>query len=213
MSRGTRMNPTRVYLEVAPKRTFACAIEWPGWCRSGRTPEAALEALAAYRERYGRVAGSAGQRLSTGPFEVVEEVVGNATTEFGAPGVVPPSDRDGWRRGELRRHVALLGAAWSALDDAVRAAPPVLRKGPRGGGRDRDAIYAHVVEAEDAYARKIGVRVKATATGAAAVAARRAAILDALGSEGPEWKWPARYAIRRTAWHAVDHAWEIEDRR
>jgi hypothetical protein len=25
-------------------------------------------------------------------------------------------------------------------------------------------------------------------------------------------KWPPRYAARRVAWHALDHAWEIEDR-
>ncbi len=24
--------------------------------------------------------------------------------------------------------------------------------------------------------------------------------------------WTPRYFIRRTAWHALDHAWEIEDR-
>ena len=25
-------------------------------------------------------------------------------------------------------------------------------------------------------------------------------------------RWPLRYAARRIAWHALDHAWEIEDR-
>jgi hypothetical protein len=24
--------------------------------------------------------------------------------------------------------------------------------------------------------------------------------------------WGSRYAVRRSAWHALDHAWEIEDR-
>jgi hypothetical protein len=24
--------------------------------------------------------------------------------------------------------------------------------------------------------------------------------------------WPARYGARRIAWHALDHAWEIQDR-
>lgn len=206
----------RVYLEVAPKRTFACAIEWPGWCRSGKTPDAALDALAEYHDRYAAVAAMAGQRVGAARFDVVEEVEGNATTEFGAPGVVPPSDAKPWRRGELTRNVALLRAAWAALDAAVAAAPPVLRKGPRGGGRDRDAIYAHVVEAEDAYARKIGVRAKAGSADRTAVDARREAIVQALTTAVPhdrlELKWPLRYFVRRTAWHAVDHAWEIEDR-
>jgi hypothetical protein len=26
-------------------------------------------------------------------------------------------------------------------------------------------------------------------------------------------RWPARYFVRRAAWHVLDHAWEIEDRR
>jgi hypothetical protein len=207
------MSALRVYLEVAPKRAFACAVDWPGWCRSGRTPDAALEVLSAYRDRYALVAGRAGERLTAGRVEVVEEVEGDATTEFGAPGAVPSGDRAPWRRGELRRHLALLEASWAALHDAVSAAPPVLRKGPRGGGRDRDAISAHVVAAEDAYTRKIGVRMRAAATDPAAVAARRAALVDALsGPAGPEWMWPPRYVVRRTAWHAIDHAWEIEDR-
>ena len=25
-------------------------------------------------------------------------------------------------------------------------------------------------------------------------------------------RWPALFAVRRSAWHALDHAWEIEDR-
>ena len=204
---------TPVYLEVAPKRVFACAIDWPGWCRSGRTGDAALDALAAYRDRYALVAQRAGRRLSAPRFEVVEEVPGSATTEFGAPGAIRSSDEEPWGRGELGQHLALLRAAWSALDDAVRSAPPALRKGPRGGGRDRDAIYAHVVDAEDAYARKIGVRVRASAPDRASVAARRDAVIEALnGPAGAGWKWPPRYLVRRTAWHAVDHAWEIEDR-
>ena len=35
-----------------------------------------------------------------------------------------------------------------------------------------------------------------------------------LPDEGPRGgkRWPAPYAIRRSAWHALDHAWEIEDR-
>jgi hypothetical protein len=25
-------------------------------------------------------------------------------------------------------------------------------------------------------------------------------------------RWTARYYVRRSAWHVLDHAWEIEDR-
>jgi hypothetical protein len=45
----------------------------------------------------------------------------------------------------------------------------------------------------------------------------RAAMLDTLRAAregGPLGgrRWPARYAAHRIAWHALDHAWEIEDR-
>jgi hypothetical protein len=49
------------------------------------------------------------------------------------------------------------------------------------------------------------------------VEAERAAILTILrepsdGSPLADRRWTARYAGRRIAWHALDHAWEIEDR-
>ncbi len=31
-----------------------------------------------------------------------------------------------------------------------------------------------------------------------------------LAAGAPDAVWPARYAIRRTAWHVLDHAWEIQ---
>lgn len=94
-----------VYLEIGQKRTFAAAIDWPGWARSGRDEEAALRALMDYASRYAHV---------------------------------------------LRRKML------DALSTAQGVAPP---SGPRGGKR-----------------------------------------------------WPWRYFVRRVAWHALDHAWEIEDR-
>jgi hypothetical protein len=35
-----------------------------------------------------------------------------------------------------------------------------------------------------------------------------------LAERGPRGgiRWPARYYVRRAAWHVLDHAWEIEDR-
>jgi hypothetical protein len=104
------------------------------------------------------------------------------------------------------------------FDEVAGAAPAQLRKGPRGGGRDRDKIIDHVLGADAAYARKLGVRHREPAAGdTAAVAALRAEVLAVLSSPSdgtpPVPKgWPARYAARRIAWHALDHAWEIEDR-
>jgi hypothetical protein len=102
------------------------------------------------------------------------------------------------------------------FDAVASAAPEMLRKGPRGGGRDTSKIVAHVDEADSAYARQIGIKQKPP-TDRAAVEAMRAAILDVLarpsdGSALADRKWPQRYAARRIAWHALDHAWEIEDK-
>ena len=43
--------PVDVFVESGRKRVFASALDWPGWCRSGRTEELAIEALAAYLPR------------------------------------------------------------------------------------------------------------------------------------------------------------------
>ena len=219
---GTAASQIGVVAEVAQKRSFVSALDWPGWCRSGRTPEAALEALAAYAGRYAVVATAARLRLPavTGveSFVVIEEVAGNATTDFGAPSVAAAVEVRPATAKDAHRAATLLSAAWTVLDDAVASAPPQLRKGPRGGGRDRDAIYEHVLGAEQAYAGKVGVRVRQPSRDdTAAIAAMREALLavvrsDRTGKPARDGGWAPRYCARRLAWHALDHAWEIQDR-
>ena len=190
-----------MYVEVGAKKVFACAVDWPGWERSGRTEEAALEALAAHAGRYAPLAGR--KRLDTS-FEVVERLPGTATTDFGAPDAVCEADR-----GPLpAAWPAILERAWAAFDEVVARSSPVLTKGPRGGGRDRDQIAEHVAEAERSYARQIGVRVPPRTPWPE----QREAIIDALRIRPPEHRWPVRYFLRRTTWHVVDHLWEIEDK-
>jgi hypothetical protein len=217
----TTARATTVYLETGAKRVFACALDWPGWCRAGRSEQLALEALAAYAPRYGPVARRAGVAFpdSAGDaVEVVERLAGSATTDFGAPGQVAASDAEPVGAAEAARQAALVAASWAVLDEVAAGAPAELRKGPRGGGRDRDKIVEHVLAAEAAYARKLGVRQPQPALGDTdAVAALRQAILAVLGqpSDGSPLAakgWPARYAARRVAWHVLDHAWEIQDR-
>jgi hypothetical protein len=150
--------------------------------------------------------------------EVVEQAEGNATTAFGAPDVRAALDARPLGAAEAARLAALVEATWAALDRIAAGAPAELRKGPRGGGRDRDAVLAHVLAAENAYARTIGIKVPEPAVGdAAAIAAQRLAIAALLaepsdGSPLDGRKWPPRYAARRIAWHVLDHGWEIEDR-
>ena len=207
------MSRTPVYLEVGDKRVFAGALDWPGWIRAGKGEDQAVEWLAATADRYAPVARAAGFPLpadASRSLEVVERVKGNGTTDFGAPGIPAQADAEPLRGKELERHLALLSAAWAAFDKVVGKAPAELRKGPRGGGRDRDEMVEHVLGAESAYASKLGAKLPAPAPTGAAVEQFREAIINAIRTG--EGSWPARYAIRRFAWHALDHAWEIEDR-
>jgi hypothetical protein len=205
--------PTEVYLEVGDKRVFACARDWPGWCRSGRDEDAALEALRNYWPRYAAVVRDLSLRPPLKELKVVERVKGSATTDFGAPGAIPDGDTTPLAAAQKRKTLALVQAAWDVFDHVVAGAPASLRKGPRGGGRDRDKIVDHVQGAEVAYASRLGLKLRQPALGdKAAVAEFRDAIVGVLDKPMPDAKWPARYGARRIAWHALDHAWEIEDR-
>ena len=211
----TRDAPTNVYLEVGAKRTFASAADWPGWCRSGKDEQAALAALAAYAPRYHLVAKLAGVPfpINASRFKVAERLKGNATTDFGAPGIPAKDESRPLTAAQTKRMTDLVGACWTYLDKVVAKAPASLRKGPRGGGRDRDAIFIHVLGAEVDYAKKIGIRLKEPKDAEkSAVRVSREAILEGLANPIQVEKWPVAYVARRTAWHALDHAWEIEDR-
>lgn len=208
----------RVGIESTPRKSFASALDWPGWSRPGKTPEAAIEALLSYAPRYASVAARAGIDFTPDALdaEIVETIDGDATTAFGAPSITFEADRAPTDAMEAERIRALVQAAWTTFTAAVAAAPAELRKGPRGGGRDTPKMIEHVVGAEQAYATRLGVRMRMPdPKDPAAVAALRAAILAPLGepSDGsPIDRWAQRYAARRIAWHAIDHAWEIEDR-
>jgi len=212
-----------VYVERGSKRAFASAIEWPGWSRAGRDEDAALEALVAYGPRYAKVVGRSrvGFRAPNDVAElvVVERVKGNATTDFGAPGVEASADARPVDDADLRRMTALLQAAWRAFDRAADAAAGrTLRTGPRGGGRSLRAMRDHVSDAEGGYLRALAWKARKDADEAGV----RAAVLDAFAhaarhgveERGPRGgkRWKPRYFVRRVAWHALDHAWELEDR-
>ncbi len=201
---------TDVIVEVGSRRSFATALGWPGWSRPGRRPEAAVDALDAYRERYGGVLVVDGHAFDPGPLQVIAEVPGNATTDFGAPAAIVDADRDDLDLAELDRRLAILRTCWAAFDRVADAAPEELRKGPRGGGRTTSEIIAHVVEGERAYAPKIGVRPRDAAGDD--VAGLRELLVAAAARYPADSRWPVAYWIRLSAWHALDHLWEIEDR-
>jgi hypothetical protein len=218
--------PIPVALEVGRRRVFASALEWPGWSRSGRDEEAALAALVAYAGRYRGALGNLARGLrpprEASAFRVMERLEGDATTDFGAPGKAPAFDDAPLEAAELRRLERILLACWAAFDRAVEGARgKELRTGPRGGGRELRAIVDHVLGADRSYLTSLGAR-----------SARRdepverephvAAVLELLrlrvrGDPPPRTPrsgrlWSPRYFVRRSAWHLLDHAWEIEDR-
>jgi hypothetical protein len=214
--------PIAVTIEHTPKKTFASAADWPGWSRSGKTEALALEALAAYTDRYGTVAAAVGDPFAAGlgvdDLEIVERLAGSAGTEYGVPSRPTEHDARPTTADEAARLAGLVEASWAFFDRTASAAPHELRKGPRGGGRDTSKIVAHVLDADRAYANQMGIKLGEFAPDdTAAVEAMRSAMLDVLrvardGLPLAGRRWPARYAAHRIAWHALDHAWEIEDR-
>jgi hypothetical protein len=213
------------YLELGARRVFAVAAEWPGWARAGRDEPGAVAALLAYRDRYQAAIGSAGGRLPAatdeGDVRVVERLRGGSGTDFGVPGNIPDLDQEPLSGAEMTRQIAIHAACWEAFErSAARATGRTLAAaGPRGGGRAAAQIERHVAEAEAAYVNSIGIRYRGALDDTAAL---RAAFVEALeernagrlAETGPRGgkRWPARYAVRRSCWHLLDHAWEIEDR-
>lgn len=221
-----------VYLEIGKKRTFAGAIDWPGWCRSGRDETSALQALFDYGPRYASVLRNTRLGFKAPDdvfaFIVSERLQGNATTDFGAPDIAPSSDSDPVDSVELRRFQKILKACWRAFDaNVVAATGKTLHTGPRGGGRELEGIIQHILGSDAGYLSQAGWKLgqgKAEDRDALATQLRstRQAILQALTSSargeiparGPRGgvRWSPRYFVRRVAWHVLDHAWEIKDR-
>jgi hypothetical protein len=210
----------RIAEEVGAKKTFAWAIDWPGWARSGKTAEDAREALLAYVSRYAVVVRAARLEMPAidGHLDIVDSVTGGGGTDFGVPSAITDADRRRVTAAEAERLAALVKASWDVFDRVAARSPASLRKGPRGGGRDRDMMIGHVIEADHAYARELGIRLPEPHVGeTTAIDVERDAVLALLGRPsdgGPlaDRKWTQRYAARRIAWHALDHAWEMEDR-
>ena len=217
-------NSIRVMVELGKKkRVVACAFDWSGWDRSAKTEENAFRVLAAYRPRYERVAALAGladEFGATGEPAVVERLEGNGMTDYyGVSGRSAEPEREQMSEAACERKIALLRASWATFDDVASRVSPELRKGPRGGGRERDEIVRHANGAEiHEFATKVGVRTPLDARlDLGALRAHRVAFcagireFNARGPSAGKW-WTVQFLIRRSAWHMLDHAWEMEDR-
>ena len=226
------LNKIDVYLEIGKKRTFAGAIDWPGWCRSGRDDTSALQALFDYGPRYGRVLHNTRLGFKTpddiSALIVIERLEGNATTDFGAPDIAPSSDSRPVGSIELQRFQKILKACWRTFDANVRTAEgKALRTGPRGGGRELEGIIQHVLGGDAGYLSQVGWKLpkddvddldelanQLEQTRKATSKALTSSARGEIPARGPRGgiRWSPRYFVRRVAWHVLDHAWEIEDR-
>jgi hypothetical protein len=219
MARST--NRIEVYLEIGSKRTFAGALDWPGWCRAGRDEDSALQALAEAGPHYGRVVRTARLGFKApgdiSAFSVVERLKGSAATDFGVPDKIPDADARPVSDAELKRLQSILRACWRALDAAAETARgKTLRSGPRGGGRGLDKMLDHVRDAEKGYLSSLGGKAPSTTEEVRqavleTLAASAHGEIDEVGPRGGK-RWRPRYFVRREAWHVLDHVWEIEDR-
>ncbi len=204
------------------KRDVASAFDWPGWDRSARKGHDVLAVLATYRTRYAKVAALAGfadEFAATGGFEVVDVLDGIGMTDYyGLSGRTAAPEHEPMTEADFERKVALLQACWTTFDQTAARVSDELRKGPRGGGWEKERIVRHVNGAEiDEFAPKVGVKVPlGTRDDAKALRAYRRAFIEGIRERHargePARSWTLQFLIRRCAWHMLDHAWELEDR-
>ncbi len=218
--------PVRTVIERGPKgrKSVAFALDWPGWSRGSKTPEVALETLEAYRERYRPITELAGMSRefdAAGPLEVVEDHTGTGSTDFWGISYAPAStERDPMSEPELERGLALLRACWAYFDGVAERVSPEMRKGPRGGGRDRDTIVRHTIRTEsEEFAKQLGLRIPEEAAltpdglrqhRESYLARMRAYNAGEVTKRMRSWTLP--FLIRHSAYHTLDHAWEMEDK-
>ena len=223
---GAVANHLRVALEIGPKgkRIVAVVPDWPGLERGATTEQAAIERVLAYLPRYAPVAKLAGMQAAFATItaaDVAEHYPGVGGTDFwGISFAFSSIDHQVMSGEALERELTLMRACWAFFDGVRSRVSAEMKRGPRGGGRNRDHIVRHTFAAEQDWAKGLGVLtpdgVMLTDEG---LQAHRDAYCHAirdyhsLGKQaGKMAKWPLRYLIRHTAFHTLDHAWEMEDK-
>ncbi len=205
------------------KRWVAVAADWPGLERGGRTEDEAVEKVARYVLRYLPVATRArlGSEFTTQTdLEIIDRYPGTGSTDFWGISFAPsPLDHEPFDAPIFDRQERLLRAAWAEFDETVARVSADLRPGPRGGGRSRDRIVEHVLGQEaDDFARRVkaapsDVDDVLTPGGLAQHRDRFVEAMRAWYADGkPLGKWTIPYLLRHTAYHVLDHTWEMQDR-
>jgi hypothetical protein len=204
------------------KRWVAVAADWPGLERGGKSEAEAVEKLGRYVGRYRPVAERAGLASELDPqtdLVIIGRYRGVGSTDFWGISFAPsPLDREPFDAVRFDRQVQLLRAAWAEFDDTAARVSAELRPGARGGGRARDLIIRHVLANEG---RDFAKRVKVPSEledllTPGGLAHHRDQFVDAMRAwyaEGkPLGNWTVPYLLRHTAYHNLDHAWEMQDR-
>lgn len=217
--------PVRTVLERGPKakRAVAFAVDWPGWSRGAKTPESALEVLESYRDRYRPVAVAAEMHHefeAAGRLKLIEDRVGPGSTDFWGISFAPAtSETEPMSAADLERKLRLLRACWSFFDEVAGQVSEEMRKGPRGGGRDRSQIVAHTVRVEsEEFAKRLGLRIpERAALTPEGLRRHRDTYIAAMraynSGEGKRMRsWNLPFLIRHSAFHTMDHAWEMQDK-
>ena len=214
----------RVIIEVGKKerRVVAGAMDWPGLDRWGKTDDLAIEKLMSYLPRYAgvaKLAGLAKKFTLHHDVEIVERVLGSGSADYWGIAHVPSEiEREVLSPAELERRLALLRACWSYFDATAERVSAELRPRPRGGGWTRDELIRHVhLNEPEQFTRKVEVRTpREFMLRPDGRADHREATLEAIRGYNAVGKaarsWPIQFLIRRIAHHAMDHAWEMEDR-
>jgi hypothetical protein len=215
----------RTIVERGPKgkKAVAFAVDWPGWSRGASTSDVSLATLESYRRRYRPIAlaaGMADEFDAAGPLDVIEDRVGTGSTDFWGISFSPSGSEQGSMSDtEIDRKIELLRACWAFFDGVAGRVSAEMRRGPRGGGRDRDTIVRHTIrtESED-FARRLGLRIpEGGALTTDGLVAHREAYVAAMHAynrgEGKRMQsWTLPFLIRHSAFHVLDHAWEMEDK-
>jgi hypothetical protein len=213
----------RVMLEIGPKgkRVVAVAPDWPGLARGAANEQAAIERVRSYVPRYAPVTKLAGMEAAFAAItgvDVVEHYPGTGSTDFwGISFAFSSIDQQAMSDEALERELTLMRACWAFFDNVRSRVSAEMQRGPRGGGRDRDRIVRHTIAAEQDWAKKLGVLTPQDAMLTdEGLNAHRDAYCNAVRALHSQRKmartWPLRYLIRHTAFHTLDHAWEMEDK-
>ncbi len=213
----------RVTVETGPKgkRVVAVAPDWPGLERGAKTENAAIERPLAYVPPHAEVARLAGMDAafnSNSSVDVVERYPGTGSTDFwGVSFAFSSLDGQAISSETLERELTLMQASWTLFDDVRSRVSATLRKGPRGGGRDRDQIVRHTLTNELGWASGVGVSFTEEAISTdEGLRAYRDVYSDGIRESHAQGKlagkWPLRFLIRHTAYDTLDHAWEMIDK-